>query len=104
MRTGNKLRTGPQRGGCRPLIYSNVVSRYFSKMLFEENPGKCFAFALLSLLKKSCSTAVLLYRDTGQLCLDVPGKYLELDDCQSMVPLDFINKYMKTYIFSKQSS
>ena len=50
---GNKLRTGPLPGGCRSLIYNNVVSRYFSKMLFAEKPEKFFAFALLSLLKKS---------------------------------------------------
>ena len=29
---------GPQSGGCRPQFYNNVVSRYFSKMLFAENP------------------------------------------------------------------
>ena len=30
-----------------------MVSRYFSKMLFAEKPGKFSAFALLSLIKKS---------------------------------------------------
>ena len=34
-------------------LYNNVVLRYFLKMLFAENPEKIFAFALLSLFKKS---------------------------------------------------
>ena len=36
-----------------PLTYNNVVSQYFSKMLFAGNPGKFSAFAFLSLFKKS---------------------------------------------------
>ena len=44
---------GPQPGGFRPLIYNSVVLRYFLKMLFAENPENFFAFALLSLFKKS---------------------------------------------------
>ena len=43
---------GPQPGGCLPLIYNNVVLRYFLKMLFAENPENFFPFALLSLFKK----------------------------------------------------
>ena len=92
---GNQLRTGPQPGGCRSLIYNNVVSRYFSKMLFAEKPGKFFAFALLSLCKKVTEissktvykvttvpktvhflkvstvpiTVLKKYRGTAQLCL-----------------------------------
>ena len=42
--TGHKLRAESQPGGCRPLIYNNVVSRYFSKMLFAKKPER---FALL---------------------------------------------------------
>ena len=53
LRTGYKLRTGSQPGGCRPLIDNNVVSRYFSKMLFAEKSGKFSAFTFLNLLKKS---------------------------------------------------
>ena len=39
-------------GGCRPLIYDNAVSRYFSKMVFAEYLGKFSVLALLSLFKK----------------------------------------------------
>ena len=44
--------TGPQPGGYRPLIYNNMVSRCFSKMLFAENLGRFSDFILLSLFKK----------------------------------------------------
>ena len=45
--------TGPQPGGCRPLIYDNAVSRYFSKLFFAENHGKFSVLALFKFIQKS---------------------------------------------------
>ena len=83
---------GSQRGGCRPRIYNNVVSRNFSKMLLAQKPGKFSAFTFLSILKKKLPKYRV--KRSKKYITTVPKTvhFLKVP----MVPITVVKKYLVT--------